>query len=251
MKRLCLLLVLLGPLALSAQKNPPSWAAGIYGGLSAGYLGFTQPFENKGGPFVTFPASGLSLQWDGGMVFRNRWGLRLLIDRYVTKDLRPYLIQKVSGEYPGFIVTDHSENSGIPKSGARYGMGVSYAFPRKRWCFQPELLAGYQKVQAEAVYLQVKEVGTHQVFILQYAPTAASGRQWNVFAGLRAQRYMGAYWGFFADARLSAQIYRLPYQRFKTIVLNQSRESESFTLKGTAFGGGAAAGIFLQIGRWE
>ncbi len=243
---------------LAAQKDSsairrPTWAAGIYGSVSVGYGAFTQPFKNPGTvtPYPSFAASGMVFHWDFGVSFRKRWGLRATASAYAATDQRAALELAARALFPGYIVDYAPITAFNNKTINHFAVGVSYAFPHRRWYFQPEVLLGSTEVYGEWATLQAKALGTNEVVVWKLRPKDYEYRSPTITLGGRAAWQAGWYWGLFADVRLNTMLYDMEYQIDKTALIEQSFEKETIRLKRTALGATASVGILLQIARWE
>ncbi len=243
---------------LQAQKDSteqhPGWAAGLYGSISAGYGFFSQPFKEVGqvSPVTATASPGPVFNLDGGMAFRNRWGVRLLISGFSANNLSAHYEQKLEKDYPGYFASYVSQGGGTQSGLVNHAsMGLSYAIPYRRWYFQPELLFGSTAIKSYWATVQLKENGTHQAFVLTYRPEAYEYRSPTLVMGGRAAWYAGWYVGFFAEARVHALWNRVRYQVSSHELIPQTLENETIEIKRAAFGATANIGMFLQIGRWE
>lgn len=255
---LALLFALTSIFKLAAQTDNNSarrsgWAAGIYGSFSVGYGAFSQPFKNPEAvmPYPSFAAPGWVFQWDVGGTFRNRFGLRATASGFAANDQGAALESVARSMFPGYIVDYAPVTALNNKTANHFAVGVSYAFPGRRWYFQPEILMGSTEVYGEWATVQAKEQGTHRVIVLKLRPENSEYRSPTLTLGGRAAWYAGWYWGLFADVRLNTMWYNLKYRVDKTSLIEHSFESETVQVKKTAFGATASVGVFLQIARWE
>lgn len=249
-----LLLFLAKASAQQAPAKSPHWAAGIYGGVSVGYGSFTHPFqkENIVTPYLGFATNGLLFNWDGGMNFRNRFGLRGLFSILTASKLLAHNLQVLATENPGYFVSYSPQNSGNNnRKSVQFALGVSYAFPKQRWCFQPELLLGITEVHADYATAELKQSGTHAARRLQYTPLNTEYKSPTLILGGRTSWHAGNYLGFFVDARILTLWNRVQYKLFTKDLVEQTSTNETLQIKKVAFGAAANLGIFLQIGRWE
>lgn len=243
---------------LQAQKDSteqhPGWAAGLYGGISAGYGFFSQPFKEVGqvSPVTATASPGPVFNLDGGLAFRNRLGIRLLVSGFSANSLSRHYEQKLEKDYPGYFAS-YVPQDGDPKHGLvnHASIGLSYAMPYRRWYFQPELLFGSTAINSYWAIAQLKENGTHQAIVRTYRPENSEYRSPTLVMGGRAAWYAGWYVGFFAEARGFALWNRVKYQVSSHELIPQTLERETIEIKRTAFGAVANIGMFLQIGRWE
>ena len=240
---------------LRSQKdsavNNRSWAAGLYGSISGGYGVFSDPFKEISVTGAALPATGGLLKFDAGIVFRNRFGLRLLIGGLSANDIGSALSRSALKEYPGYSATYFPYAEGNQGMANHFSMGLTYSIPRGRWFFQPEVLLGSTEIYTEYGFAQVKEPGTHRVIVFQLRPERQNYRSPTVTFGGRAAWYAGRYFGFFADARVLTMWNKVKYKVEKTSLIEQTVETESIVLQKTSFGATASVGIFLQIARWE
>jgi len=239
-----------------AQKDSiplrPAWAAGFYGSLSGGYCFFNQPLKNSGiaAPNTSIASSGGLINLAGGLFFRNHFGVVVDISFYpaqkATIDLKSALI----AEYQGYAVTYQSvEQVSSPIN--HLSVGVSYAFPYRRWCFQPAVLFGSAEVVAAGASAQIKEIGTNKAFMMQYWPENSEYRARTLTLGGRATWYVGRYFGLFANTQFLGQWYDIQFRVDKTALIDHSVEKKTIQLKKFAVGATASVGVFLQIARWE
>ncbi|MFN0213108.1 MAG: hypothetical protein ACKVT2_02530 [Saprospiraceae bacterium] len=241
---------------LTAQAPGPAkpyWAAGLFGSIGSGFGVFSQAFE-KGkivSPYTSHPMSGWVGHLDAGISFRNHWGIRASVSGFKANNLTNYIKGSLEGAYPGYVFDYVPIDAGQHETSNQFALGISYAFTNRRWLFQPDLMLGSTKIGKDLIAARVKEIGTHQAFILQYRPGNVKYRSPTLILGGKAAWYLGWYWGVFADARMLAILYNVQYQFEKTAVIEQTFEKESIHLKKTAFGATGSLGIFLQIGRWE
>jgi len=232
-------------------KPAPTWAAGMYGSISAGYGLFADPFKNVSLVGASLPASGLALGIDAGIVFRNRFGLRAVIEGFSANHIRPKIKSTLEAANPGYELTFLSGSTPDPNLLSHYAVGISYAIPRKRWCFQPELLVGSTAVSIEPTYAQLKELGTHRAFFYKVYSGYQDYRSRTLTLGSRAAWYTWRYFGIFADARLLTTWNNFQYKYEKTELLEPIKETETIRIKNTVFGATLKVGVFLQIARWE
>jgi hypothetical protein len=232
-------------------KPTPTWAAGMYGSISAGYGLFADPFKNVSLVGASLPASGLVLGIDAGIVFRNRFGLRAVVEGISATDLRPKIQRTLEAANPGYKLTFLSGSTPNRNLLSHYAMGISYAIPRKRWCFQPELLVGSTAVSIESTYAQLKELGTHRAFFYEVKSGYQEYRSRTLTLGGRAAWYTWRYFGVFADARLLTIWNNFQYQYETTALLEETKFTETVRIKNTVMGATLMVGVFLQSARWE
>jgi hypothetical protein len=243
-------------LGVFAQKDSisarPVWAAGFYGSLSGGYGFFTQPFKNTGiaVPNTSLAGTGGLIQLGGGLFFRNHFGVIVDISVYSAQNAAADLKSALIVEYPGYIV-DYQPAEATSKSVDHFSAGFSYAFPYRRWCFQPAILFGSAEIITAGASAQIKEIGTNKVFIVQHWPKNSENRARTLSLGGRASWYIGRHFGLFANTQFLGQWYNVQFRVDKTALIDHSVEKETIQLKKFAFGTTASVGVFLQITRWE
>ncbi len=250
-------IILFGWQKLSAQETPkpkPDWAPGIYGGVSFGYGLFTHPFQKSAlvTPYLAFANDGFLLNLDAGMAFSNRFGIRTLISVSSASNLIAQNEQTLAAKHPGYFVSYTPQIGDFDKSNiALIALGVSYAFPRKRWCFQPELLFGITEVHSDYVAVQLKQSGTHDAHNLDYIPLNSEQKSPTLLLGGRVSWHATRYIGFFAETRLVTSWHTLPYKLISKDLLEQTTTNETLEVKKMTYGATASLGAFLQIGRWK
>ncbi len=230
----------------------PVWAAGFYGSLSGGYGFFTQPFKaiEIGAPITSIASTGGLINLSGGLFFRNRFGVIVDISFNSAQNAAVDLKSALMAEYPGYIV-DYQSADEPSNTADHFSAGVSYAFPHRRWCFQPAVLFGSAEVTTTGASAQIKELGTNKAIIVQYRPENSEYRARTLSLGGRASWYVGRYFGLFANTHFLGQWYDVQFRVDKTALIDHSVEKKTIQLKKFAFGATASVGVFLQIARWE
>lgn len=238
-----------GLLQGQALESRPHWASGFYGNFAVGYGLVTHqpaPFHQPVGY-----RNGKVWYAGGGISFRNHWGIRAEISLYETRYGLAEFEQALQDRYPNYLVTSTRLSSDQDARLYSFAAGVSCAFPRERWNFQPELLLGVTKVFNFFETVHLKEQGTHQVYRMKYNTLNAGYTAPTLSVGGRAAWYAGWYWGLYADLRLQALHYRLKHHATNYDLVQQTWTEETVAQNRLAVGGALSVGIFLQIARWE
>ncbi len=202
-------------------------------------------------PYPFYLAPGMVFHFDGGIIFRNQWGLRISVSSCAASNLTATFERTLEATYPGFITKYIPSTSLWSKNLNHFALGISYTIPSQRWYFQPEILFGTTEVYSDFVAAEAKELNTHRIIISQMRAKNLSYRSPTLTLGARAVWYKCKYFGFFADARFMVLWHNLQYQVEKTDLIEQTKVNETIHLKQEVFGATASVGVFLQIARWE
>lgn len=246
---LCLLTGLFTLQTGMAQKEQKQWAPGLFGSVSAHYSAFQQPLRKEVSPYVGVPGKGPGFQLEGGIALRNHLGLKLLIGGIPSIDLEPAFEKELEAQNPGYYADYISNDDLNDPMDFQVAFGLTYAFPIKKGWLEPEIMYGGSQISSGNAHVRLKKAGNHDIMVVQYRPVNSPPLAPTLFLGGRVCRYISPWFGVFAHVRGMAVWYNLDYLSGEELAIFPTSE-DYFTVKKTALGIQAGAGIFLQIGRW-
>jgi hypothetical protein len=232
-----------------AQKVEKAWAPGLFGSVSAHYGAYSQPFGKEVTPYQVVPGNGFGFHLEGGLAFQNRLGMKLLIGRTSSHQLESDFEKELAAQNPGYYADYIPYSDFNQRKSIQVAFGFTYAIPVKKGWIEPEIMYGGSQIFSDNAHTRLKQVGSHEVQVRHYTPVNAAPLASTLFVGGRVCRYLTPWMGVFAHVRGTALWYNLDYFEGEQIVFLPPPETVT-TLKKTALGVQAGAGIFFQVGRW-
>ncbi|HLP92769.1 MAG TPA: hypothetical protein VK168_01990 [Saprospiraceae bacterium] len=232
-----------------AQKAPKQWTSGLFGSLSAHYGAFQQPLRNVVSPYSVAPGSGLGFQAEGGIAFKNHLGMKLLLGAVSTSNMEAGIEKELEAQNPGYYADFVPFSDFQERRSTQLAFGFTYAFPFKNGWFEPEIMFGGTQVFADQAHTRLKKAGSHDIMVMQYRPVNTPPLSPTLFLGARVNRYLTPWFGIFANVRGMAIWYQMDYWASQEITFLPQPE-DIFTVKKSALGVQAGAGIFVQMGKW-
>ena len=235
------------------EKTKPSWSSGIFGNLYGGYAIFSQPLVDEGiaAPYASIAQSGVLAGMSGGIIFKNRFGLVGVISGFSSQNIAQDLETVLAAQNPDYFVQYQTVSFRKNRTVSHFSAGISYAFPRKRWCFQPEILLGLTEVTTNSAQVSLKKSGSHEAIQLDYTPTRWDKRSPTLTLGCRTTWHVGGYFGLFANAQLLALRHKIEFRERRTTLIDLSSEISTASYQKTSLGAALSLGIFLQIIRFD
>ncbi|MBN8678040.1 MAG: hypothetical protein J0M29_07425 [Chitinophagales bacterium] len=232
-----------------AQKVSKQWTSGLFGSLSAQYGAYQQPLKNVISPYFVAPGSGLGFSAEGGIAFKNHLGMKLLLGAVSTSNMEADIEKELEAQNPGYYADFVPFSDFQERRSTQLAFGFTYAFPFKNGWIEPEIMFGGTQVFAYQGHTRLKKAGSHDIMVQQYRSINTPPLSPTMFLGTRVSRYLTPWFGVFANIRGMSTWYSLDYWTSQEITFFPPPK-DIITVKKTALGIQAGAGIFLQIGRW-